>query len=72
MAVVEGHLAHLTYECPQTNEWQLFGSGDYLQMTLASVFKMAFAMKKAVLATALDDIFGVAMTILEAGEERRG
>lgn len=36
------------------NEWQLCGS---------SVFKMAFAVKKAVVGTALEDMFGVAMAV---------
>lgn len=55
MAVVERHLAHLTCECPQMNEWQLCGSGGYSSRMLASVFKTASAMKKAALAADLEE-----------------
>lgn len=58
MAVLEGHLAHLVREHPQINEWQLCGSDGYLLMTMARDFKMAFAMKEAALATALEEGVG--------------
>lgn len=45
MTVMERHLAHLTYEWPEMNEWQLCGSGGYLKRTLASAFKTVFALK---------------------------
>lgn len=50
MAVVEGHLAALIHKSPQVNEWQLCGSGVFIE----DVGK-TFARKKLVLATALKE-----------------
>lgn len=62
MAAVDGHLAALMHGSPRVNEWQLCGSGVFIE----DVGK-TFAMKETSLGNGFErrdgDMFGVAMTV---------